>query len=543
MNATAGLVTIRPELLTFSPEQIAALMPWVWALGGLIAAMLAAALLRGASKWPVAIICMVSGVAAALSALLQMARPTQVLFNQMLAVDSFSMLFVALFCGALIVSVLASLKYLDREGLQHPEYYILLLFSAFGMMVMAAAQDLVVVFIALEIMSLATYILVGFRRADRRSNEAAMKYFVLGGAASAVFLYGTALLYGATGSINIVQILGRVQEAQGAMSPLFTLGAALVVFGFLFKVAAVPFHMWMPDVYEGAPIPVTGFMTTGIKAASFAAFIRVFSHLGFGQGLAQAIQENLHDLIWVVAAATMVIGNVIALTQINLKRMLAYSSIAHTGYLLVGMLAAPSSELGYGPVFLYLVSYTIMNLGAFALLAMLCQRADLGTNLHDLAGLSRRNPWMAFGMAVFLFSMAGIPPTAGFAAKYLMLSTAVQAGEIWLTVIAVLCSAISVYYYLRVLVYMYMREPALVGQPVGERSFAASVAVAAMVVLTLQVGLLPSPMMELAREAALKPATPPPVVRGSDRPQDGGQALDGAPVQDQARVGKGAGTA
>jgi NADH-quinone oxidoreductase subunit N len=374
------------------------------------------------------------------------------------------------------------------------------------MMTMAAALDLIVVFIALEVMSLAAYVLVGFRRADRRSNEAAMKYFVLGSAASAIFLYGTALLYGATGSLNILQILSRVGEAQGSVSPLFVLGSALVLFGFLFKVAAVPFHMWMPDVYEGAPTPITGFMTTGIKAASFAAFVRVLSHLGFGRGLGDAIQAHLHDLLWVAAAVTMLLGNVIALTQVNLKRMLAYSSIAHTGYLLLGVIAAAKSEAGYAPVFLYLVAYTVMNLGAFALLGMISRRADLGTNLHDLSGLARRSPWLAFAMAVFLFSMAGIPPTAGFAAKYLMLSAAVESGEILLTVIAVLCSAISVYYYLRVLVYMYMREPGGSASMEIGRFSAAGLTVAVMVVLTLQMGLLPSSVMEISKRAALKPA-------------------------------------
>jgi NADH-quinone oxidoreductase subunit N len=245
-------------------------------------------------------------------------------------------------------------------------------------------------------------------------------------------------------------------------------------------------------------------MTTGVKAASFAAFIRVLSHLGFGSGVANLAQEHLHDLIWWVAVATMLVGNVIALTQVSLKRMLAYSSIAHTGYLLVGLLAGPGTESGYGPIFLYLFSYTLMNLGAFVLLAMLSRKADLGTNLHDLSGLARRSPWAAFGMAVFMLSMAGIPPTAGFAAKYLMLSSAVQAGEISLTVIAVICSAISVYYYLRVIVYMYMREPAEAGRAVQDRSFAAVVTVATLVVLTLQVGLLPSKAMEFSKRAALR---------------------------------------
>ncbi len=493
MNTNSPITTINPELLSISPEQLAALGPWAWVLGAAILAMLAAVIFRNSPKWPVSLISGLGFAGGAVSAVQQLGAGDVSLFNRMMLVDGFSLLFVLLCCVAGLFTVTASFQYLDRENLQHPEYYILLLFAAFGMMMMGAALDLVVIFIALEIMSLAVYVLVGFRRSDRRSNEAAMKYFVLGSAASAVFLYGTALLYGATGSLNISSIL---TAAQSGGSLLLTIGGALVVFGFLFKVAAVPFHMWMPDVYEGAPTPVTGFMTTGIKAASFAAFVRVITHLGFAQ-------NHLHDLIWWVAALTMLVGNVIALTQVNLKRMLAYSSIAHTGYLLVGLLAGPGSGSGYGPVFLYLLAYTLTNLGAFALLGVIGRKSDMGTNLHDLAGLSRRHPWLAFAMSVFLFSMAGIPPTAGFAAKYLMLSSAVQAGEISITVIAVLCSAISVYYYLRVLVFMYMREPAASGSAVPGHSFGAAVSVAAMVVLVLGMGILPAPVMEIAKRAAL----------------------------------------
>jgi NADH-quinone oxidoreductase subunit N len=368
------------------------------------------------------------------------------------------------------------------------------------MMLMASATNTIVIFIALELMSLAIYVLVGFRRADRRCNEAAMKYFVLGSAASAVMLYGAALLYGATGSTNIKEILAFIQNAPAAMTPAFTLGAWLMVIGFLFKIASVPFHMWMPDVYEGAPAPVTGFMTTGLKAAAFAAFLRIFVAVGYGNGLTEVIQRHIHDILWVCAVLTMALGNFVALTQTNLKRMLAYSSIAHTGYLLVGILAAPGSEQGYAPVVMYLVAYAIMNLGAFVVLTMLGGREDQGMNLHDLSGLSRRRPWLAFSLAVFLFSLAGVPPTAGFVAKYLLFASAVQAGEISLVVISVLCSAVSVYYYLRVLVYMYMREP--VGNaPAPQGSRFAALAVALMVALTVQIGVLPANVFHAAKRA------------------------------------------
>jgi NADH-quinone oxidoreductase subunit N len=258
--------------------------------------------------------------------------------------------------------------------------------------------------------------------------------------------------------------------------------------------------MWMPDVYEGAPTPITGFMTTGLKAAAFASFVRVFISMGYGKGLSEFVQSHLHDIIWVCAVLTMVVGNVVALTQTNLKRMLAYSSIAHTGYLLVGLLAGARSEQGYAPVVMYLVAYAAMNLGAFVVLTLMAGRDDSGLNLHDMSGLSQRHPWLAFAMAVFMFSMAGIPPTAGFAAKYMLFYSAIQAREIPLVVISVLCSAVSVYYYLRVLVYMYMREPA--GSPAASRASAwSTLAVAAMVALTLQIGILPAKMVAVAKKA------------------------------------------
>ncbi|MBU6375686.1 MAG: NADH-quinone oxidoreductase subunit N [Bdellovibrionales bacterium] len=491
------LVTIRPELLSLSWIQLQALGPWIWTIGGALAMMLAAVLFKK-SKWVVPWMLILCSLGAAWSCVRLMNGEPQFLFNKMMVVDQFSLVFLILFCVAALVTTMVSTRYLERDGFHYPEYFILMLFSVIGMMSMVAALDLIVIFLALELMSISVYVLVGFRRADRKSNEAAVKYFVLGGAASAVFLYGSALIYGATGSVHLSEIVGAVKSGHASSSMIFVMGSALVIFGFLFKVASVPFHMWMPDVYEGAPVPVTGFMTTGIKAASFAAFVRVLSGLGYGNGLADAVNRHIHDILWVSAALTMIVGNVIALTQVNLKRMLAYSSIAHTGYILVGILAGPGSEAGYGPIYLYLLSYTVMNLGAFAVLTALAKKGDSGVNLHDLAGLSKTNPYLALALSVFLFSMAGIPPTAGFAAKYLLLSSAVGAGEILITVIAVLCSAISVYYYLRVLVYMYMREPA-VGTGSAGRSWFASAVILAMIVLTLQIGILPSRVIETAR--------------------------------------------
>jgi NADH-quinone oxidoreductase subunit N len=257
--------------------------------------------------------------------------------------------------------------------------------------------------------------------------------------------------------------------------------------------------MWMPDVYEGAPVPITGFMTTGLKAAAFATFFRVFVSMGYGNGLSELVQTHVHDILWVCSVLTMAVGNFVALTQTNLKRMLAYSSIAHTGYIMMGIVAGSHSELGFAPGVLYLAVYAIMNLGAFIVLTLLASRDDAGLNLQDLSGISQRHPWLAFAMAIFMFSMAGIPPTAGFISKYLLFYSAIQANEISLVVIGVLCSAVSVYYYLRVLVYMYMRDP--VGSPPALRiSVGSGFAVAALVMLTLQIGVLPSRIVDLAKK-------------------------------------------
>lgn len=334
-----SLQTIKPELLTLSLDQMRAVLPAATVFLGAILTILWS--VTKSAKWIVFLLTLLTFVAGiCLSVDHFNGSESVVLFNGMLVSDNYSNFFNVIFLGAGLLTAMGSLRYLDREKLQYPEYYVLLLFGVLGMMLMTAAIDMIVVFISLEIMSLAVYVLVGFRRADRRSNEAAMKYFILGSAASAVLLYGTALLYGSVGSTGIRPVLAYLQSNPNAGSPVLILGVAMVLFGFLFKVAAVPFHMWMPDVYEGAPAPITGFMTTGLKAAAFAVLVRVFISLGYGHGFSAAVQGHFHDILWVSAVATMILGNVVALTQTNLKRMLAYSSIAHTGYLLVGIVAS-----------------------------------------------------------------------------------------------------------------------------------------------------------------------------------------------------------
>jgi NADH-quinone oxidoreductase subunit N len=495
-----ALKTIRPELLTLSQDQITAILPYLVIFGGTIVAILASVLRVISPKWPVFIIVLLTCVAGIVPSLELIHQDPILLFNGMMISDAYSNIFNILFLSAVFITTLSSFRYLDKEKLQHPEYYVLLLFSALGMMLMTASLDLISIFISLELMSLSVYVLVGFRRTDRRANEAAMKYFILGSAASAVLLYGSALLYGSTGHTQIKDILAYTQAHPESMHPIFVMGSALVLVGFLFKVASVPFHMWMPDVYEGAPAPITGFMTTGLKAAAFATLMRVFISMGYGKGFSTLVQGHIHDILWVSAVLTMALGNFVALTQTNLKRMLAYSSIAHTGYLLVGIIAGTKSELGFSPGVMYLIVYAIMNLGAFVVLTLIAAREDSGLNLHDLSGMSRRHPWLAFALAVFLLSMAGIPPTAGFAAKYMVFYSAIQANEILLVVIGMLCSAVSVYYYLRVLVYMYMRDP--VGSPPTLRvSMGSGLAVAAMVILTLQIGILPARLLNIAKRA------------------------------------------
>jgi NADH-quinone oxidoreductase subunit N len=365
------------------------------------------------------------------------------------------------------------------------------------MMLLSSSLNLIIVFIALELMSVSVYVLVGFRRNDRRSNEASVKYYILGSAASAILLYGAALLYGATTSVDMGEIAQRVAQGGAGLNPLVLLGILCVLVGFLFKIASVPFHMWMPDVYDGAPTPITGFMTTGLKAAVFISLVRVMASLTTVGALPQPALDSLHHVLWISALLTMLIGNLIALQQTNLKRMLAYSSIAHSGYLLVGLLAGLQSPEGYAAVFFYIVVYALMNVGAFAVLSVLSQSGDSGLELSDISGLSEKHPWLSFALAVFLFSMAGLPPTAGFTAKYALFYSAIQTGEVWLVVLAVLCSTIAAYYYLRVLVYLYMKEP------VGQGSAAplvfskgATLTLALTVALVLKLGVLPSAALQ-----------------------------------------------
>ena len=389
--------------------------------------------------------------------------------------------------------LLQSIDYIKRRSMESGEFYILVLFSAAGMAIMAGANDLIVVFLGLETMSLALYVLAGFFRTEIQAGEASMKYFLLGAFASGFFLYGIALIYGATGSTNLDKI-GAAVRAGAGKDPLLLIGFALLLVGFGFKISAVPFHMWTADVYEGAPTSVTAFIATGSKAAAFTALLRVLL------ASLRPLQGEWVWLFWVLAVLSMTLGNVVALAQQNLKRMLAYSSIAHVGYMLVGIVAG--GGLGGGSVLFYLLVYTFTTAGAFGVILLLERGGHEAVGVADTAGLAARSPLAALALTLFLLSLVGIPPTAGFVGKFYLFGAAVRGGYIWLAVIGVLNSAAAAYYYLRVVVNMYMREPE--GVPaVVMPSFAGGLAVVVALWGIIQLGVFPAPLFDLAQSAVL----------------------------------------
>ena len=365
--------------------------------------------------------------------------------NPMLRLDRFSSFATLLVGVGALLSVWLSIQYLIELKINHGEYYALLLISTAGMMLMVSAVDLITVFLGLEILSIPLYVLAGFDRRKLNSNESAMKYFLIGSFASGLLLYGMALLYGTTGHTD----LEGIRAAFSADNPLSVVGLGLIVVGLAFKVSAVPFHQWTPDVYEGAPTSITAFMSVTVKAAAFVTLLRFVG--------GSAVPENLTQAFWVLAALTIIVGNVTAVVQDNVKRMLAYSSIGHAGIILLGFVAG--SHEAHSAVLFYLFAYLFMNLGAFGVMVALADRGRDWDHIEDFAGLARKRPGMAALMTLFMLSLAGIPGTVGFIAKFQIFATTVQAGYIPLTVIAVLGSVISVYYYLRVPVWMYMREP------------------------------------------------------------------------------------
>ncbi len=392
------------------------------------------------------------------------------LFDGMFVHDPMSVFFTLLIVSVAAVSVLVSWDYVKRTRINQAEYYALLLSATLGMILMAASNDLITIFLALELMSLSLYVMVGFRRGRLESTEAALKYFLLGAFASGFLLYGIALLYGATGTTNLGRIGQFLADSPFTHNPMLLIGSLLVFTGFAFKVAAAPFHMWTPDAYEGAPTSVTAFMAAGAKAAGFAALLRV------GLTALHPVQVEWTGLLTAIAMLTMTVGNVTALLQSNVKRMLAYSSIAHAGYILVAIVAGGAE--GASAAVFYLAVYAFMNIGAFAVLTLMGKGREERVYVSDLQGLGFRHPFLGLAMTVFMLSLGGIPPMAGFMGKLMVFGVAVKAGLIPLVVVGVINSVISVFYYLRITVAMYMREPE--GEPVH-----VSVGVPAMVAIVL----------------------------------------------------------
>jgi NADH-quinone oxidoreductase subunit N len=428
------------------------------------------------------------GTLAALASTCFMAQYPGTGFWNMVRVDGFSVFFHVLVIAISAVVILSSYEYMAVQRIRAGEYYGLILFGTVGMCLMSSAIELVLIFIALEISSISTYILAGFRRREAASSESSLKYFLLGSFATAFFLYGVAMMFGATGSTSI-DAIGQ-SLASGSVPPLAYVAVALMFVGLGFKVASAPFHVWTPDVYEGAPAPIVGLMSTGPKAAAFAVLLRVLFEIN---------APGRFWLIWVSAALSMTLGNVGALVQDNIKRLLAYSSIAHAGYVLVAFAAQP--ELGTSAVMFYTAAYAAMNVGAFAVVSHFANAGEKYLTLEDYAGLGRRSPMLAATLTFFLMSLIGIPITGGFFGKFYIFSAALKANLIGLTVIGLINSAVGAYYYLRVIVMMYMREPR--GKvPVTPIPLATGLAIAACVLATLYLGVLPGRVLDFATHSA-----------------------------------------
>jgi NADH-quinone oxidoreductase subunit N len=408
----------------------------------------------------------------------------------LLAVDRFALFFKIVFLAAAAITVLMSIPYLDIEGASPGEYYFLILCATLGMMIMAGGIDLISIFIGLETMAVSFYILAGFIKPNPRSNEAAVKYFLLGAFSLGILLYGMSLMYGLSGTTSLrtmaAAFVGQENDRR------LVLAVILVVAGVGFKIAAVPFHMWAPDVYEGAPTPITAFLSVGSKAASFAMLLRIFL-----EGL-PAMSADWRILFWVLSVVTMTVGNVAAVTQTNLKRMLAYSSIAHAGYVLIGVVVG--TERGVTAMLVYVMVYAFMQLGAFAVIVMMRRRDIVGDELKDFSGLSFRHPAAAFAMLLFMLSLGGIPPTAGFMGKFWLFGAAIDAGYVWLAVIAVLNSAISLYYYIRVVVFMYLKKETLGSEPSAGPALRLALGVA--IAATLVLGIYPQYLFRVAAASA-----------------------------------------
>ena len=408
-------------------------------------------------------------------------------FTDSYIVDHLSIFFTCIFTLSSALAILLSAEYNERKGMKAGEYYALILLCTVGMIVLASSTDMIMIFLGIEIVSICLYVLAGFRRDDPVSNEAALKYFLLGAFATGFLLYGMTLIYGSTGSTNLFKIAEFIKAEGAPSSPLLLMGIVLLVIGFGFKVAAVPFHMWAPDVYHGSPTPVTAFMAVGPKAAAFAAFFRVFTEA------IPTMAANWEILLCIVAVLSMFVGNLGAIMQTNIKRMLAFSSISHAGYLLIAVIAK-SAMAGSGLLF-YMLTYAFTTFGAFGIVILLGRKGEENLEMENYSGLAYKHPVLALSMTVFLLSLGGLPPFAGFVAKFYIFSAAIEEGFVTLVIIAVLNSAISFYYYLKVVVFMYMKEPA------GEFQISMTPMTLFVVIIgiigTIELGIYPDPIIAL----------------------------------------------
>ena len=429
-------------------------------------------------------------VAAAAAAVFAYTAQAGAAFGGMLSVDGFATFFRVLVMVVGILTVLPSYRFLDRQDAETSEYHALLLFSIAGQSIMASANDLIIIFIGLEISSLASYILADYLRDDKRGNEAALKYFLLGSFATAFFLYGVALIYGATGSINLSTVHGVLAGPNAPKEVFVGLAAALMFVGLGFKVSASPFQVWAPDVYQGAPTPVSAFLSAGPKAAAFAVFLRIF------MTAFEPIGPGWEPLIWGSALLSMTIGNFAALLQSNVKRLLAYSSIAHAGYVLVALTAR--RESGVAAAMFYLAAYAFMNIGAFAVVSYLSGKSEQYQSVEDFAGLAQKQPFTAAMLCIFLLSLIGVPLTGGFFGKFYIFKAALESHLIWLTVLGLLSSAVAAYYYLRILVMMYMRDPSEATVRAEPLSLGLRAALILPAAGTLILGIFPTWVLDFA---------------------------------------------
>lgn len=503
------LETINSANLQIGMEQLRILSPYVIVAAGILISMLLCTVpgfSAGSHKTPLFSFTILVLIAAAVADGMNWMKEPVLLFSGTMTLDYLSSYanFILL-CANLLVLII-SRDYLETAKIHYSEFYPLFLTATLGMMFLAASTELLSLFVSLELMSITVYVLVGIRRFDSWSNEASIKYFVMGGVGAALFLYGVALIYGATGTTHLIELNKLLTDPATASAvsgnPIFIAGLVLLIVGFLFKAAAAPFHMWTPDIYQGAPMNITVMMATALKSVVVISLIRVcMSVLGNNyQWQLASFGHLLHDALWIMAFGTILLGNVVALMQSDFKRLMAYSAIAHTGYLLVGIVSGPVS--GYSGILAYLVGYILMNVGAFSVLALLSKGDDKAHTLDSLKGLGKRNPFAAAALSLFLLSLSGFPPTAGFVGKYYLFTNALRAGEIVLVLTGILMSAVSVFYYLRIVVLMYMYEGNEESQSIQHNAPAlVYFAIAFCAVLTLNYGIFPGGLIHAAQRA------------------------------------------